>query len=59
MIAVMLLDETVTFAAVHDEARMQGPATLSERAKVDLVHHATLDAILPEGTRSYGAGARW
>ena len=47
MVAVMLLDGTVTFAAAHDEARMQDPATSSERAKVDLVHDAALDAFLP------------
>ena len=47
MVAVMLLDGTVTFAAAHDEARMQDPAALSERAKVDLVHDEALDAFLP------------
>lgn len=47
MVAVMLLDETVTFGAAHDEARMQDAATLSERAKVDLVHDEALDAFLP------------
>ena len=47
MVAVMLLDGTVSFAAAHDEARMQDPVTLNERAKVDLVHDETLDAFLP------------
>ena len=47
MVAVMLLDETVSFEAAHDEARMQDAATLNERAKVDLVHDAALDTFLP------------
>src|SRR5262249_51759245 len=36
MIAVMLLDKTASFAAAHDKPRMQNPAVLRERAKVQL-----------------------
>jgi 2-methylcitrate dehydratase PrpD len=37
MLAVMLIDGTATFRAAHDKARMQDPAVLRERAKVQLV----------------------
>ena len=36
MIAVMLLDKTASFKAAHDKARMQDPAVLKQRAKVQL-----------------------
>jgi 2-methylcitrate dehydratase PrpD len=47
MIAVMLLDKTVSFHAAHDKARMQDPATLRERAKVSLVRDEELAKLLP------------
>ena len=34
MIAVMLIDKTATFRSAHDKARMQDPAVLRQRAKV-------------------------
>ena len=37
MLAVMLIDKTATFAAAHDKARMQDPAVLKQRAKVQLI----------------------
>src|SRR2546429_3208119 len=37
LVAVMLLDKTVSFRAAHDKARMQDPSVLRERAKVQLV----------------------
>jgi len=37
MVAVMLLDKTVTFHSAHDVARMKDPAVLRVRAKVQLV----------------------
>ena len=37
MVAVMLLDKTATFKSAHDKARMQEPAVLRVRAKVNLV----------------------
>jgi 2-methylcitrate dehydratase PrpD len=36
MVAVMLLDKTATFTSAHDKARMQDPAVLRVRAKVNL-----------------------
>jgi 2-methylcitrate dehydratase PrpD len=43
MVAVMLVDRTVSFAASHDLPRMRDPAVLRERAKVELVPDAELD----------------
>ncbi|HWO42576.1 MAG TPA: MmgE/PrpD family protein [Candidatus Eisenbacteria bacterium] len=47
MVAVMLLDNTVSFHAAHDKARMQDPAVLRERAKVNLVYDERLVEFLP------------
>jgi 2-methylcitrate dehydratase PrpD len=47
MVAVMLLDGTVSFHAAHDDARMQDAAARRERAKVALVHDTALDEFLP------------
>jgi len=47
MVAVMLLDKTVSFHAAHDKPRMQDPATLRARAKVNLVHDEQLVEFLP------------
>ena len=43
----MLLDKTVSFQAAHDKPRMQDPATLRARAKVNLVHDEQLVEFLP------------
>lgn len=46
MVAVMLMDGTVSFQAAHDVARMQGdPATAEQRAKVALVPDAALEPV--------------
>ena len=37
MIAIMLVDKTVTFRSAHDKPRMQDPEILRQRAKVRLV----------------------
>lgn len=37
MVAVMLIDKTSTFKSAHDKPRMQDPAVLRVRAKVNLV----------------------
>jgi 2-methylcitrate dehydratase PrpD len=37
MVAVMLIDKNASFKSAHDKARMQNPAVLRERAKVNLV----------------------
>jgi 2-methylcitrate dehydratase PrpD len=47
VVAVMLLDKTVTFASAHDKARMQDPAVLRERAKVEVVADPRIDARRP------------
>jgi 2-methylcitrate dehydratase PrpD len=47
MIAVMLLDKTVSFKAAHDKPRMQDAAVLRERAKVQLVRDEALQPFLP------------
>src|ERR1700731_102103 len=47
LIAVMLIDKTLSFHAAHDKARMQDPAVLRERAKVELVGDSELERLLP------------
>ena len=47
LVAVMLLDTTVSFHAAHDKPRMQDPSVLHQRAKVNLVHDADLAKLLP------------
>jgi len=47
LLAVMLLDKTVSFRAAHDKARMQDAAVLRERAKVQLVPDAELEKLIP------------
>ena len=48
MVAVMLMDKTASFAAAHDRARMQNPALLRERAKVELVPDDELERLYPQ-----------
>jgi 2-methylcitrate dehydratase PrpD len=45
--AVMLIDKTVSFRAAHDQRRMQDPAVLRQRAKINFVHDEELAALLP------------
>jgi 2-methylcitrate dehydratase PrpD len=47
MVAVMLIDKTVSFQAAHDKPRMQDAAVLTQRAKVNLVKDEELAKILP------------
>jgi len=47
MVAVMLLDKTVSFRAAHDKPRMQDAAVLRQRAKVNLVYDEELARLLP------------
>jgi 2-methylcitrate dehydratase PrpD len=54
MIAVMLIDRTVTFRSSHDKARMQDPAVLRQRAKVRLdpgPSQPLVVVMLDDGTR--------
>ena len=48
MVAVMLLDKTVSFHAAHDKARMKDPELLRQRAKVQLVADKELDRFSPQ-----------
>ena len=43
MLAVMLIDKTASFAAAHDKPRMQDPAVLLQRAKVQLVFDPSIE----------------
>jgi 2-methylcitrate dehydratase PrpD len=47
MLAVALLDKTVTFASAHDIARMKDSATLRERAKIKLLPDEDLERLMP------------
>jgi 2-methylcitrate dehydratase PrpD len=47
VMAIALLDKTVTFASVHDHARLTDPATLRARAKVRLIPDEELQALMP------------
>jgi 2-methylcitrate dehydratase PrpD len=47
LVAVMLLDGTVSFRAAHDKARMQDPAIMRERAKVQVIAEERLEQMLP------------
>jgi 2-methylcitrate dehydratase PrpD len=47
MVAIMLLDKTVTFRSVHDRARMKDPTVLRQRAKVEVVADPRIDARRP------------
>jgi 2-methylcitrate dehydratase PrpD len=48
MVAVMLIDKTVTFQAAHDRERMKDPGLLRQRAKVELVPDAELEREYPK-----------
>jgi 2-methylcitrate dehydratase PrpD len=47
LLAVMIIDKTVSFKESHDNDRMKDPAVLNLRAKVQLVPDAELDRLLP------------
>ena len=48
MVAVMLIDHTITFAAAHDKQRMQDPAVVRHMAKVRLVPDEDLERLYPQ-----------
>src|SRR6202035_4365424 len=48
LVAVMLVDKTVTFRSAHDKARMQDPAILRERAKIELLPDKGLEGHMPQ-----------
>src|SRR5246127_1252619 len=47
MVAVMLIDQAVSFQAAHDKPRMQDAAVLKQRAKVNLLRDEELAKLLP------------
>ena len=47
MVAVMLIDKTVSFQAAHDKARMEDSGVLKQRAKINLVRDEELAKLLP------------
>jgi 2-methylcitrate dehydratase PrpD len=47
IVAVMLIDGTLSFHAAHDVPRMNDPKVLEQRAKVMLVHDPELDKLMP------------
>jgi 2-methylcitrate dehydratase PrpD len=47
LVAVMLIDKTVSFHAAHDKARMQDQAILREEAKIELIGDEELERLLP------------
>jgi 2-methylcitrate dehydratase PrpD len=47
LVAVMLLDGTVSFRAAHDIARMRDPAVLHQSAKVQVIAEEELERLLP------------
>jgi 2-methylcitrate dehydratase PrpD len=47
LMAVMLVDRTVSFKSAHEKARMEDPAVLRQRAKVRLVPDDALERLMP------------
>jgi 2-methylcitrate dehydratase PrpD len=47
ILAVALVDKTITFASAHDVARMKDPPVVRERAKVNLVPDGELERLMP------------
>jgi 2-methylcitrate dehydratase PrpD len=47
VVAVALLDKTVTFASVHESSRLTDPRTLGARAKVQLIPSQALQDLMP------------
>jgi 2-methylcitrate dehydratase PrpD len=47
LVAVMLIDKTVSFRVTHDAERMKDPAVLALRAKVQMIPDPELDRLLP------------
>ncbi|WP_223295371.1 MmgE/PrpD family protein [Granulicella mallensis] len=48
MVAVMLVDKTVSFRAAHDKARVEEPDIVRERAKIELVPDERLERLYPQ-----------
>jgi 2-methylcitrate dehydratase PrpD len=48
LMAVMLVDKTVSFKSAHEAARMNDPVILKERAKIQLTPDAGLERLMPK-----------
>lgn len=48
LVAVMLIDKTVTFKSAHDVARMKDPVVLRHRKKVNLIPDEELERRMPQ-----------
>ena len=48
LVAVMLIDKTVTFKSAHDVARMKDPVVLRHRRKVNLIPDEELERRMPQ-----------
>jgi 2-methylcitrate dehydratase PrpD len=48
LVAVMLIDKTVTFKSAHDVARMKDPVVLRHRKKVNLIADEDLERRMPQ-----------
>ena len=48
LVAVMIVDKTVSFRSAHEKAGMQDPAILRERAKIQLIPDEELEKRLPQ-----------
>ena len=47
LVAVMLVDKTVSFRAAHDKLRMKDPSVLAQRVKVQLMPDEELEKLIP------------
>lgn len=48
MMAVMLIDKTVSFKAAHDKARMNDPEIVRQRARINLIPDERLERLYPQ-----------
>ena len=48
LIAVMLIDKTLSFKAAHDEPRMHDPAVVRQKAKIKVIADESLERLLPK-----------
>jgi 2-methylcitrate dehydratase PrpD len=48
LVAVMLIDKTLSFKAAHDEPRMHDPAVVRQKAKIKVIADESLERLLPK-----------
>ncbi len=48
LIAVMLIDQELSFKAAHDEARMHDPAVVRQKSKIKVIADESLERLLPK-----------